>query len=215
MAEAKSDQQPIAADGGGFFGLGRPKLRLTSEYDSDTSVFLQKVSCKLLDNIAKLKLSFYNNSKGEVSEPQITFSSKFFSLQYDVEESDAVLKTSLEIVPGVQLRAAHQFKVLFLVEFWNQFFWLLASINQLMLVGVLRFDGGRVLSSTLFSVVLFLFYSICCRLFLHVELRQFLWINCSSWWWIWEESLGYLMHIYSAHNFSNCSNSFFPVKNGV
>lgn len=125
MAEAKSGQQPIAApasavDGGGFFGLGRPKLRLTSEYDSDTSVFLQKVSCKLLDDLAKFKVSFYNNGRGEASEPQITFSSKFFSLQYDVEERDALLKTSLEIVPGVQLRAAHQVKVLFLVEFSNR-----------------------------------------------------------------------------------------------
>ncbi|KAL1533181.1 Outer envelope pore protein 37, chloroplastic [Salvia divinorum] len=116
MAESKFDPQPIAAppsasaDGGGLFELGRPKLRLTSEYDSDTSIFFQKVSCKLLDNLAKLKLSFYNNGKGEVSEPQISFISKFFSLQYDVEERDAVLKTSLEIAPGVQLRAAHQVK---------------------------------------------------------------------------------------------------------
>lgn len=115
MAEAKTDPQPLAAPaaagGGGFIDLGRPKLRLTSEYDSDSSVFLQKVSCKLLDNLAKLKLSFYNNNKGEVSEPQISFNSKFFSLQYDVEEGDALVKTSFEIVPGVQLRAAHQVKV--------------------------------------------------------------------------------------------------------
>ncbi|XP_057781253.1 outer envelope pore protein 37, chloroplastic [Salvia miltiorrhiza] len=116
MAEAKVDPEPIAApasaaaDGGGVLRLGRPKLRLTSEYDSDTSIFLQKVSCKLLDNLAKLKLSFYNNGKGEVSEPQISFISKFFSLQYDVEERDAVLKTSLAIAPGVQFRAAHQVK---------------------------------------------------------------------------------------------------------
>lgn len=115
MAEAKTAPQPLAAPaaagGGGFFDLGRPKLRLTSEYDSENSVFLHKVSCKLLDNLAKLKLSFYNNNKGEVSEPQITFNSKFFSLQYDVEESDALVKSSFEIVPGVQLRAAHQVKV--------------------------------------------------------------------------------------------------------
>lgn len=127
MAEAKSDVQLItatasptstnsaAADGcrfGGFLQFGRPKLRVTSEYDSDTSVFLHKVSCKLLDNLGKLKLSFYNNSKGEVTEPQISFNSKFFSLQYDVEESDALLKTSFDIMPGIQFRAAHQAKVL-------------------------------------------------------------------------------------------------------
>lgn len=129
MAETKSDLQLVTAattttstatEGcrfGGLFQSGRPKLRVTSEYDSDTSVFLHKVSCKLLDNLAKLKLSFYNNNKGEVSEPQISFNSKFFSLQYDVEESDALLKTSFDIMPGIQFRAAHQAKVLFRCRF--------------------------------------------------------------------------------------------------
>ncbi|KAH6809316.1 chloroplast outer envelope protein 37 [Perilla frutescens var. frutescens] len=113
MAEAKADQLPIAAsatEGGGFFEMRRPKLRLKTEYDSDTSVFLHNVSCKLLDNLGKLKLSFCNNNQGEVSEPQISFKSKFFSLQYDVERNDALLNTSFEIAPGVQLRAAHQVK---------------------------------------------------------------------------------------------------------
>ncbi|KAI3470280.1 hypothetical protein Pfo_026943 [Paulownia fortunei] len=120
MAEAISDPKPIAAaaasaatnggEFGGFFQLGLPKLRVTSEYDSDSSVFLHKVSCKLLDNLAKLKLSFQNNSKGEVSEPQVSFTSKYFSLHYDVEESDALLKASFEVVPGFRFRAAHQVK---------------------------------------------------------------------------------------------------------
>ncbi|CAI9762927.1 unnamed protein product [Fraxinus pennsylvanica] len=95
---------------GGFFQLGRPKLRVTTEYDSDSSAFLHKVSCKLLDNLAKFKLSFQNNSKGEVSEPQISFTSKYFSLQYDLEESDALLKASFDVVPGLQFRAAHGVK---------------------------------------------------------------------------------------------------------
>ncbi|KAK4436629.1 Outer envelope pore protein 37, chloroplastic [Sesamum alatum] len=116
MTEAKSELQPVAAADangggfGGFFQVGRPKLRVTSEYDSESYVFLHKVSCKLLDNLAKLKLSFHNNSKGEVSEPQVTFTSKFFSLHYDVEETDALLKTSFEIMPGFQFKAAHQVK---------------------------------------------------------------------------------------------------------
>ncbi|KAK4421934.1 Outer envelope pore protein 37, chloroplastic [Sesamum alatum] len=110
---------PSAADGaaasrgGGFLGLfqmGRPKLRVTSEFDSESSVFFNKVSCKLLDNLAKLKLTFQNDSKGEVSEPQVFLTSKFLSVQYDVEESDALLKTSFEIVPGLQFRAAHEVK---------------------------------------------------------------------------------------------------------
>ncbi|KAL0452864.1 UNVERIFIED_CONTAM: Outer envelope pore protein 37, chloroplastic [Sesamum latifolium] len=116
MAEAKSQLQPVAAAEasgggfGGFFQVGRPKLRVTSEYDSESSVFLHKASCKLLDNLAKLKLSFRNNGKGEVSKPQVTFTSKFFSLHYDVEENDALLKTWFEIMPGFQFKAAQQVK---------------------------------------------------------------------------------------------------------
>lgn len=90
--------------------MGWPKLRVTSEYDSEGSVFLHKVSCKLLDDLAKLKLKFHNDNKGGVSEPQVSFTSKFFSLHYDIEENDALLKTSLEIVPGFQVKAEHQVK---------------------------------------------------------------------------------------------------------
>ncbi|KAL0359298.1 UNVERIFIED_CONTAM: Outer envelope pore protein 37, chloroplastic [Sesamum angustifolium] len=85
MAEAKSQLQPVAAADasggrfGGFFQVGRPKVRVTSD-------------------------------KGEVSEPQVTFTTKFFSLHYDVEENDALLKTSFEIMPGFQFKAAQQVK---------------------------------------------------------------------------------------------------------
>lgn len=91
--------------------MGRPKLRVTSEYDSESSVFFNKISCKLLDNLAKLKLTFQNGSNGEVSEPQVFLNSKFFSLQYDVEECNALLKASFEVAPGLQFRAAHEVKV--------------------------------------------------------------------------------------------------------
>ncbi|KAG6406138.1 hypothetical protein SASPL_133736 [Salvia splendens] len=111
---------PLTADGGavapgqGSFGslfkIDRPKLRVTSEYDSESSVFFNKISCKLLDNLAKLKLSFQNANNGEVLEPHLYLKSKFFSLQYDVEENDALLNTSLEIAPGLQFRAATELK---------------------------------------------------------------------------------------------------------
>ncbi|KAL6528201.1 Outer envelope pore protein 37, chloroplastic [Orobanche hederae] len=120
MAEAISDFQlnPASAsatttNGGesvGFFQLGRPKLRVTSQYDSESSVFHHKVCCKLLDNLAKLKLSFQNDSDRELSEPQISFTSKYFSLLYDVEKRDALVKAQFDIVPGLHFRALHQVK---------------------------------------------------------------------------------------------------------
>ncbi|KAK4482606.1 hypothetical protein RD792_009770 [Penstemon davidsonii] len=119
MEETKSDPQPLPEGGAttqnggilcGFPQIGRPNLRVTSEYDSDSSVFLHKVSCKLLNNLGKLKVSFQNNSKGEVSEPQVSFHSRLFSLQYDVEENDALLKASFDVAPRLHFRAVHEVK---------------------------------------------------------------------------------------------------------
>ncbi|KAM7280836.1 hypothetical protein ACFE04_007970 [Oxalis oulophora] len=88
----------------------RPKIRLTSEFDSDSSAFLHKISCKLLDNLAKVKLSFTNNAKREISEPQLSFTSKYLSVVYDVEEQNAFIRSSLDVGPSFQFSAAHDVK---------------------------------------------------------------------------------------------------------
>ncbi|KAL4291243.1 hypothetical protein GQ457_14G007380 [Hibiscus cannabinus] len=58
----------------------RPSLRVTSEFDSDSRVFFHKVSCKMFDDLAKLKLSFVNNVKREISEPLLALKSKYLSI---------------------------------------------------------------------------------------------------------------------------------------
>ncbi|KAK4742136.1 hypothetical protein SAY87_000137 [Trapa incisa] len=88
----------------------RPSVRVTSEYDSDSSIFFHKVSSKLLDGLAKIKLSFQNNSKGEISDPQVAFSSKHLSIHYDVEEQNALIRSSFDVGPRLHLRAAHDVK---------------------------------------------------------------------------------------------------------
>ncbi|KAF5733565.1 outer envelope pore protein 37 chloroplastic [Tripterygium wilfordii] len=88
----------------------RPSFRVTSEFDSDSSVFFHKVSCKLFDSLAKLKLSFQNNNKGEVSDPQLVFTSKHLSLHYDLEEQDALVKASFDVGPRLHFKAAHDVK---------------------------------------------------------------------------------------------------------
>lgn len=89
-----------------------PSIRVTSEFDSDTSLFFNKLSCKLFENVAKLKLCFQNNNKGQVSEPQLSFISKHLSCHYDITENNALINGSFEIAPGLQLTAAHDVKVL-------------------------------------------------------------------------------------------------------
>ncbi|THG12744.1 hypothetical protein TEA_006692 [Camellia sinensis var. sinensis] len=103
---------PPTDGGGGFLSLPRrPGIRLTTEFDSDSSIFFNKISCKLLDSLAKLKLSFQNNDKGEISEPQLALTSKYLSLHYDLEEHNALIKSSFDVGPALHLRAAHDVKV--------------------------------------------------------------------------------------------------------
>lgn len=87
----------------------RPSIRVTSEFDSDTSLFFHKVSCKLFDSLAKLKLCFQNN-KGHLSNPQLSLTSKHLSCHYDLHESNALLNGFFEIAPGLQLTATHDVK---------------------------------------------------------------------------------------------------------
>ncbi|KAK7376382.1 hypothetical protein VNO78_34666 [Psophocarpus tetragonolobus] len=88
----------------------RPPLRVTSEFDSESAVFFHKISCKLLDSLAKFKFSFNHNGKGDISEPQFSFISKHLSLHYDLEDHNALVKTSIDVGPRLQLTAAHDVK---------------------------------------------------------------------------------------------------------
>ncbi|CAN1261964.1 Outer envelope pore protein 37, chloroplastic [Linum perenne] len=88
----------------------RPSFRVTTEFDSDSSVFFHKVSCKLLDSFAKLKLTFQNNNKGEVSEPQISLLSNVLSIHYDVEEQNALVKTSFDVGSRLHFKGFHDVK---------------------------------------------------------------------------------------------------------
>ncbi|CAK9155973.1 unnamed protein product [Ilex paraguariensis] len=98
--------------GGGFLALPkRPPIRVTSEFDSDSSIFFHKISCKFFDSLAKLKLSFQNDKKGEISEPQLVFKSKYLSLNYEFEEHNALVEGFFDFAPGLQLRAVHDVKV--------------------------------------------------------------------------------------------------------
>lgn len=88
----------------------RPGIRVTTEFDSDSAVFFHKISCKFFDSLAKLKVSFQNNDKGEVFEPQLALTSKYLSLHYDLEEHNALVKSSFDVGPGLQFRASHDVK---------------------------------------------------------------------------------------------------------
>ncbi|KAJ0093782.1 hypothetical protein Patl1_27018 [Pistacia atlantica] len=88
----------------------RPSLRVTSEFDSDSSIFFHKISTKVFDGLAKFKFSFQNSSKGEICQPQLAFTSKHLSIHYDVEEQNALVKSSFDVGPRLHFNAAHDVK---------------------------------------------------------------------------------------------------------
>lgn len=92
------------------FSFPRPAIRVTSEFDSDSLSFFNKVSCKVFDNLAKFKLSFSNSKNGEISDPQIGFVSKYLSLQYDVEEKNAFVKSNFNVGEKLSFRASQDVK---------------------------------------------------------------------------------------------------------
>lgn len=86
-------------------------LRVTSEFDSESSLCLNKISTKLMDNLVKFKLSFRNDSRGQVNDPHLTFTSKHLSLDYDVEERNALVKAKFQLSPSLHLTATRDIKV--------------------------------------------------------------------------------------------------------
>ncbi|KAL1086501.1 hypothetical protein V6Z11_D08G119400 [Gossypium hirsutum] len=65
-------------------------LRVTSEFDSDS----------------RLKLSFINNAKREITEPQLALSSKYLSIYYDPEEQNAIFQGYYNVGPTWHFKAA-------------------------------------------------------------------------------------------------------------
>ncbi|KAL5711603.1 Outer envelope pore protein 37 [Ranunculus cassubicifolius] len=89
----------------------RPPIRLTSEFDSDGGgQFFHKVSCKLFDSLAKLKLSFQQSKNREISDPQIGLITKHVSVFYDVEEQNTFVKGNFNFGDKLQFRAAQDIK---------------------------------------------------------------------------------------------------------
>ncbi|XP_059633106.1 outer envelope pore protein 37, chloroplastic-like [Cornus florida] len=105
---ATASGPPLPSQGGGFLRLPwRPRIRVTSEFNSVSSIFLHKMSCKLFEDFAKLKLCFQNNIKGEIFQPQVALTSNRLSLRYGLEDKNAFVKGCLDVGRRLQIRAAH------------------------------------------------------------------------------------------------------------
>ncbi|KAL2653291.1 hypothetical protein R1flu_021419 [Riccia fluitans] len=90
-AVSKPSTSSVTATGNGHKNDWRKyvALKASTEYDSDIGVFVNRVSARVFDGLAKFKASFERGPKGEVSAPLFGFSSKYLSVLYDSEDKNA------------------------------------------------------------------------------------------------------------------------------
>ncbi|KAF2325606.1 hypothetical protein GH714_031023 [Hevea brasiliensis] len=72
----------------------RPSVRVTSEFDSDSSLFLHKVSCKLFDSLAKLK----------AKEGEVSMVAKLADPGYALELSTPVPTIGFKALIGIMMK---------------------------------------------------------------------------------------------------------------
>jgi len=92
----------------------RPPIRVTSEFDSERRLFSHRLSCRVLDGLAKLRLRL-SHAAGEGGiawgPPDVALLARNFSVVVDPASRGAVLRGSADLAGSLRLRASHNTKV--------------------------------------------------------------------------------------------------------
>ncbi|KAK1628132.1 hypothetical protein QYE76_002447 [Lolium multiflorum] len=89
---------------------GRPPIRVTSEFDSERQLFSHRLSCRILDGLAKLRLRVHHGAAGGALPPEVALMARNFSVVVDTASRGAVLRGSTDLSGSLRLRAAHNTK---------------------------------------------------------------------------------------------------------
>lgn len=89
----------------------RPAVRVTSEFDSERRLFSHRLSCRVLDGLAKLRLRLHHGAAGGGSPPEVALLARNFSVVIDTASRGAVLRGAADLAGSLRLRAAHNTKV--------------------------------------------------------------------------------------------------------
>lgn len=79
-------------------------VKVSSEFDSEGSVFFNKISARVFDGIAKIKGSFQRSGSGEIRSPQLGFVTKYLSVLYDHEDRNTLVTASADLPKRLQLK---------------------------------------------------------------------------------------------------------------
>ena len=90
----------------------RPPIRVTSEFDSERQLFSHRLSCRVLDGLAKLRLRVHHGAKGgALLSPDVALMARNFSVLVDTASRAAVLRGAANLSGSLRLRATHNTKV--------------------------------------------------------------------------------------------------------
>eukprot|EP01018_Ginkgo_biloba_P002279 Gb_22926 [translate_table: standard] len=106
VSKEAEQQSPIAIPKIGFDGDWRKyaAVKVSSEFDSEGWVVINKISARVLDGLAKIKASFQRDGKGELRYPQLGLVTKYLSVLYDHDDRNALVTASVEVGRRLQFK---------------------------------------------------------------------------------------------------------------
>uniref|UniRef100_A0A0A9F6X9 Outer envelope pore protein 37, chloroplastic n=1 Tax=Arundo donax TaxID=35708 RepID=A0A0A9F6X9_ARUDO len=117
---APASPAPAPADAERPRGSGllrrRPPVRVTSEFDSERRLFSHRLSCRVLDGLAKLRLRVSHGGPGGGAggvawgPPEVALLARNFSVLVDTASRGAVLRGAADLARSLRLRASHSTK---------------------------------------------------------------------------------------------------------
>ncbi|XP_008672269.2 outer envelope pore protein 37, chloroplastic isoform X1 [Zea mays] len=93
----------------------RPPVRVTSEFDSERRLFSHRLSCRVLDGLAKLRLRISHGAGGGGilwGPTDVGLLARNFSVVVDPATRGAVLRGAADLAGSLRLRASHNTKML-------------------------------------------------------------------------------------------------------
>ncbi|EMS49559.1 hypothetical protein TRIUR3_22740 [Triticum urartu] len=92
------------------FLRGRPPIRVTSEFDSERQLFSHRISCRVLNGLAKLRFRVHHGAAGGAPTPEVALMGRNFSAVVDTASRGAVLRGTADLAGSLHLSAAHNTK---------------------------------------------------------------------------------------------------------
>ncbi|BAF29445.1 outer envelope pore protein 37, chloroplastic isoform X2 [Oryza sativa Japonica Group] len=94
----------------------RSAVRVTSEFDSDARLFSHRLSCRVMDGLAKLRVRVHHGVGGagaaavEPPPPEVALLARNFSVAVDTVARSAMLRGAADLAGSLRLSAKHDTK---------------------------------------------------------------------------------------------------------